>query len=85
LIFLKNYISYESYFKLIKTIKDDPEFEWKRKPKKLLRNFVEVHPVAISRKTDIMLTHFMKFYYPQDTGKGKSNGGNQVKASYRAI
>jgi len=55
---LKNYVTYETYFKLFKKIKDDPEFEEKR-AKKLLRNFVEINPVAIDKKTDIMLTHFM--------------------------
>jgi len=68
---LKYYISYESYFKLIKTIKDDPEFD-EKKTKKLLRNFVEVHPVAISRKTDIMLTHFMNSTIHKIQGKAKA-------------
>jgi len=68
---LKNYISYESYFKLIKTIKDDPKFD-EKKTKKLLRNFVEVHPVAISRKTDIMLTHFMNSTINKIQGKAKA-------------
>jgi len=68
---LKYYISYESYFKLIKTIEDDPEFD-ENKTKKLLRNFVEVHPVAISRKTDIMLTHFMNSTIHKIQGKAKA-------------
>lgn len=68
---LKNYISYESYFKLIKTIKDDPEFD-EKKTKKLLRNFVEVHPVAVSRKTDIMLSHFMNSTVHKIKGKAKA-------------
>ena len=68
---LKYYISYESYFKLIKTIKDDPEFD-EKKTKKLLRNFVEIHPVAISRKTDIMLTHFMNSTIHKIQGKAKA-------------
>jgi type I restriction enzyme R subunit len=68
---LKNYISYESYFKLIKTIEDDPEFD-EKKTKKLLRNFVEVHPVAISRKTDVMLNHFMNSTIHKIQGKAKS-------------
>jgi len=68
---LKYYISYESYFKLIKTIEDDPEFD-ENKTKKLLRNFVEVHPVAISRKTDIILTHFMNSTIHKIQGKAKA-------------
>jgi len=55
---LKHYLTYATYFKLIKKIKDDPEYD-EKKAKKLLRTFVEKHPVAIARKADIMLNHFM--------------------------
>ncbi|MCD6579284.1 DEAD/DEAH box helicase family protein, partial [bacterium] len=55
---LKNYLTYATYFKLFKKIADDPEYD-EKKAKLLLRNFVEIHPVAIDRKTNIMLTHFM--------------------------
>ena len=68
---LENYLSYETYFKLIKKIQDDPEYDDK-KAKKLLRNFVEKHPVAISRKTDIMLNHFMSSTINKIKGKGKA-------------
>ncbi len=68
---LKNYVNFETYFKLFKTIKDDPLFE-KRKTKKLLRNFVEQNPVAIDRKTDIMLTHFMHSSVNKIDGKAKA-------------
>src|SRR3989344_4980841 len=59
---LKHYLSYATYFKLVKKITDDPEYD-EKKAKKLLRNFVEKHPHAISRKTDIMLEHFMSSSY----------------------
>src|SRR3989344_204977 len=68
---LKNYLTYESYFKLFKKITDDPEYEDK-KAKKLLRNFVEKHPVAIGRKTDIMLNHFMSSTLNKISGKAKA-------------
>lgn len=55
---LKNYLTYSTYFKLVKTIKDDPEFD-EDKAKKVLRKFVEKHPQAIYIKTDIILDHFM--------------------------
>lgn len=55
---LKNYLTYETYFKLVKTIEEDPEYD-EKKAKKLLRNFVEIHPHAIMKKTEIMLDHFM--------------------------
>ena len=55
---LKHYLSYSTYFKLVKKIIDDPEYD-EKKAKKLLRSFVEKHPHAISEKTNIMLEHFM--------------------------
>ena len=68
---LKNYLTYATYFKLVKKIQDDPEYD-ERKAKKLLRNFVEKHPVAISRKTEIMLNHFMSSTIHKINGKAKA-------------
>ena len=55
---LKHYLTYATYFKLVKKIQNDPQYE-EKKAKRLLRTFVEEHPVAIARKTEIMLNHFM--------------------------
>jgi len=68
---LKNYLTYATYFKLIKKIQEDPEYE-EKKAKKLLRNFVEKHPVAISRKAEIMLNHFMGSTIHKIKGKAKA-------------
>ncbi len=55
---LQNYLTYPTYFKLVKTIEDNPEFN-EEKAKKVLRKFVELHPHAIKEKTSIILDHFM--------------------------
>jgi len=68
---LKNYLTYETYFNLVKTIQDDPEYD-EKKAKKLLINFVEQHPVAIARKTEIMLNHFMNSTIHKIDGKAKA-------------
>ncbi|MCW4000583.1 MAG: DEAD/DEAH box helicase family protein [Candidatus Bathyarchaeota archaeon] len=68
---LQNYISYETYFKLFKKIKDDPEFD-EKKTKKLLRDFVEKNPVAVAKKTEIMLHHFMNSSAHKIDGKAKA-------------
>jgi type I restriction enzyme, R subunit len=68
---LKHYLSYATYFKLIKKVTDDPEYD-EKKAKKLLRNFVEKHPHAISKKTDIMLEHFMSSSYNKIQNKGRA-------------
>jgi len=54
---LRYYTPVESYYKLIKKIEDDPEFDTKRAKKKL-RRYVESHDYAIRLKAEIMVDHF---------------------------
>jgi len=54
---LKSYTPVESYYKLVKKIEGDPEFDTKRAQKKL-RKYVESHDHAIRLKTEIMVDHF---------------------------
>ena len=68
---LKNYLAYATYFKIVKKIQDDPEYD-EKKAKRLLRTFVEKHPAAIARKTDIMLNHFMNSTINKINGKAKA-------------
>ena len=49
--------TYSAYWRLLKTIDDDPRYE-KRRAASLLRSFVELHPHAISQKVEIMVEHF---------------------------
>ena len=54
---LAHYTPVWSYYKLAKTIEDDPEFDT-RKAQKKLRRFVEGHGHAIRLKAEIMVDHF---------------------------
>ena len=54
---LAHYTPVKSYYKLAKTVKDDPEFDLKKAQKKL-RRFVEGHDHAIRLKAEIMVDHF---------------------------
>nr|HDM59795.1 type I restriction endonuclease subunit R [Bacillota bacterium] len=54
---LANYTPVESYYRLMKTVEDDPEFDTK-KAKKRLRRYVESHDHAIRQKAEIMIDHF---------------------------
>jgi type I restriction enzyme R subunit len=54
---LKNYTPVESYYKLVKKVEGDPEFDTKRAKKKL-RRYVESHDHAIRLKAEIMVDHF---------------------------
>ena len=68
---LENYLTYPTYFKLVKTAIDDPEFN-EEKAKKVLRRFVELHPHAIAQKTSIILDHFMNSTRHKIEGKAKA-------------
>jgi len=68
---LKYYLNYETYFKLVKTIEDDPKFE-EKKAKRVLRKFVEEHEHAIRMKTEIMLDHFMNSTRNKIRGKARA-------------
>jgi type I restriction enzyme R subunit len=54
---LKSYTPVTSYYKLIKTIEDDPAFDTKKAKKKLHR-YVESNDHAIGKKAEIMVDHF---------------------------
>jgi len=54
---LKHYTPVDSYYKLVKKVKGDPEFDTKRAKKKL-RRYVESHDHAIRLKAEIMADHF---------------------------
>ena len=54
---LEHYTPIESYYKLVKTVEDDPEFD-ARKASTKLRRYVENHEYAIRQKAEIMVDHF---------------------------
>ncbi|NJL27563.1 MAG: type I restriction endonuclease subunit R [Thermoanaerobaculia bacterium] len=66
---LETYTPISSYYRLVKTIEDDPEFDT-RKAKKKLRRYVESHDHAIRLKAEIMIDHF----HEQVIGRGKIGG-----------
>ena len=54
---LKDYTPVNGYYRLVKTVEGDPEFDTKRAGKKL-RRYVEDHDHAIRLKAEIMVDHF---------------------------
>jgi type I restriction enzyme R subunit len=54
---LHHYTPVESYYRLMKTVEDDPEFDVKKAQRKL-RHYVESHEHAIRQKAEIMVDHF---------------------------
>ncbi len=67
---LENYTPIRSYYRLAKTVEDDPEFDV-NKARKKLRRFVEGHEHAIGLKAEIMVDHF----HDQVLAQGKIGGG----------
>ncbi len=54
---LRQYTPVDSYYKLVKKIEGDPEFDTRRAKKKL-RRYVESHDHAIRLKAEIMVDHY---------------------------
>ena len=66
---LQNYTPIDSFYRLMKTVEDDPMFDKKRAQKKL-RNFVESDSYTIAKKAAMMVDHF----HEQVIAKGKVGG-----------
>ena len=66
---LAHYTTYNSFYKIIKAVEDDPEFDKKQASKKL-RAFVESQPETIQQKASIIVEHF----HTQVIDKGKVGG-----------
>ena len=54
---LASYSTYRAYWRLLKTIADDPRYD-RGKAEYLLKSFVELHPHAIREKVAICVEHF---------------------------
>lgn len=59
---LKNYTTYASFYKVIKTVNGDPEFDQKEAQKKI-RAYVESRPETIRQKAAIMSTISIRLYW----------------------
>lgn len=66
---LEHYTTYNSYYKILKAVNDDPIFEKKQAQRKL-RAFVESRPETIQQKAAIIVEHFLS----QVIDKGKIGG-----------
>jgi type I restriction enzyme R subunit len=68
---LKNYTTYKTYYRLVKSVEDDPEVE-KRKAARALARFMSLHPHNIAQKTEVMVEHFRHFTLHKIGGKAKA-------------
>jgi len=68
---LQNYTTYKTYYRLIKSIADDPEVD-KRKAARALARFMSLHLHNIAQKTEVMVEHFRHFTMHKIGGKAKA-------------
>ncbi|HSV31457.1 MAG TPA: type I restriction endonuclease [Atribacteraceae bacterium] len=68
---LRNYTTYKTYYRLIKSIADDPQVD-KRKAARTLARFMSLHPHNIAQKTEVMVEHFRHFTMPKIGGRAKA-------------
>jgi len=68
---LQHYTTYKTYFRLVKSVEDDPEVD-KRKAARALARFMSLHPHNIAQKTEVIVEHFRHFTRHKIGGKAKA-------------
>lgn len=81
---LENYTPIKSYYKLIKSVEDDPQYDSKRAKKKL-RKYVESNDHAIQLKAEIMVDHFHEQVVAKNKIGGKARAMVITNGIQRAI
>ena len=81
---LQHYTPVQSYYKIAKTVEDDPEFDTKKAQQKL-RRFVEGHDHAIRLKAEIMVDHFHDQVLAQNKIGGQARAMVVTNGVKRAI
>lgn len=81
---LKYYTPVQSYYRLIKKVEGDPEFDTRRAKKKL-RHYVESHEHAIRLKAEIMVDHFHEQVLAQNKIGGEARAMVVTSGIERAI
>ena len=81
---LANYTPVSSYYRLVKTIDTDPEYDVKRAKKKL-RRYVEGHEHAIEVKAEIIVDHFIEQVLSRRLMGGESRAMVVTGSIHRAI
>lgn len=68
---LRYYTPYSSYYRVLKAIEDDPQYDKKRAQGKI-RAFVEAQPETIEKKAEIIVDHFCKKVYMKIGGRARA-------------
>lgn len=68
---LENFTTYKTFWKIAKTVDDDPEVSQKQATKKLAQ-YVSLHPHSIAQKTEIIIEHYRNFVKRKIGGRAKA-------------
>jgi type I restriction enzyme R subunit len=68
---LENYTTYKTFFKLIKSVEEDPKVP-RRKASKALTRFLSLHPHNLRQKTEIITEHFRNYTKEKIGGRAKA-------------
>lgn len=68
---LKNYTTYNTYFKLNKQIEDDPNIN-KKQANRAIARFLTLHPHNLAQKTEVIIEHYRKVVAQKIGGKAKA-------------
>lgn len=67
---LKNYVTYKTYYKLLKACNDDPNV-LRKKAARALSRYMRLHPHNISQKTVVMVEHFQNYTASKKLARGR--------------
>ena len=68
---LQRYIDYDTYYRIVKRVEDDPEFP-KRRAAVALGKFLSLHPVNVGQRTEVIIEHFRDHVRPLMDGRAKA-------------
>ncbi|ASK61344.1 restriction endonuclease subunit R [Virgibacillus phasianinus] len=68
---LKNYVTYQTFYKIEKSIDEDPEMV-KSKASRQIARYVSLHPHNIAQKAEIMVEHFRNVTRHKINGRAKA-------------
>lgn len=68
---LQNYVTYKTLYELNKKIDEDPKYD-KKKAKRQIARFVELHPTNIEQRVEIIVEHFREKVMPELGGQAKA-------------
>lgn len=68
---LQHYTTYATYYRLVKSVENDPAVD-KRKAAQALARFMSLHPHNIAQKTEVIVEHFRQHTMHKIGGKAKA-------------